>query len=358
MLPTRNFSAKPDFDECIARVYAWYDQQIIDRPPVRFHHHNVEYEKHRAVAGPWKTAEERWLDLEFQIRTFTDSLEGATFRGETFPVFWPNLSAVVYNLFLGQQPEFDDVTAWVHPCVDDLGHLPPLKVRRENRYYQAVERLTAMALDAAEGRFLVGYTDMYAGIDCTAVLRGAERMCLDIIMDPEGLHRLIAAAFAEYAEVYSRFDATLKAHRQLSVTWMNLPSFETFNVLACDFSVNISPQHFDEFCMPVIRREAECYVHNVFHVDGKGVAKNIDSILTLPNLAAIQWVQGYGIDRPILQWIPLIEKIQQAGKSVIVDLQPGELGEFMRRVDPHGIMLWIDADPEHQEEILNKVKRW
>jgi hypothetical protein len=358
MLSSRFFSAKPDFDECIARIYAWYDQKIIDRPPVRFHHHNVEYERHRAIAGPWKTAEERWLDLDFQIRTFTDSLQGATFLGETFPVFWPNLSAVVYNLFLGQRPDFDDVTAWVHPCVNDLDHLPPLKVQRENRYYRAVEQLSAKALAVAEGKFLVGYTDMYAGIDCTAALRGAERMCLDLIMDPEGLKRLISAAFTEYAEVYSRFDATLKSHRQLSVTWMNLPSFETFNVLACDFAVNISPAHFDEFCLPVIRREAQCYVHNVFHVDGKGVAKNIDSILTLPNLAAIQWVQGYGIDQPILQWVPLIEKIQQAGKSVIVDLVPAELDAFMRQVDPAGIMLWINAEPEHQAEILRKVKHW
>jgi hypothetical protein len=139
---------------------------------------------------------------------------------------------------------------------------------------------------------------------------------------------------------------------------MNLPSFETFNVLACDFAVNISPAHFDEFCLPAIRREAQCYVHNVFHVDGKGVAKNIDSILTLPNLAAIQWVQGYGIDQPILQWVPLIEKIQQAGKSVIVDLVPAELDAFMRQVDPAGIMLWINAEPEHQAEILRKVKHW
>ncbi len=178
------------------------------------------------------------------------------------------------------------------------------------------------------------------------------------IMDPAGLKRLINAAFTEYAEVYSRFDATLKAHRQLSVTWMNLPSFETFNVLACDFSVNLSPAQFDEFCLPVIRREAECYVHNVFHVDGKGVAKNIDSILTLPNLAGIQWVQGYGKDQPILQWIPLIEKIQHAGKSVIVDLQPQELDEFMHQVDPTGIMLWINAEPEDQPEMLRKVKNW
>ena len=358
MLPTRSYSAKPDFDECIARIYAWYQQKIIDRVPVRFHHHNVEYEKHRSISGSWKTPEDRWLDLDFQVKSFTDSLVGASFLGETFPVFWPNLSAIVYNMFLGQQPEFDDVTAWVHPSVTDLEHLPNLTVQRDNQYYQAIERLTTKALAVADGKFMVGYTDMYAGIDCTALLRGAESMCLDMILDPDGLKRLIHAAFAEYADVYKRFDDTLKAHRQLSVTWMNLPSFETFNVLACDFSVNISPAHFDEFCLPVIRREAESYVHNVFHVDGKGVAKNIDSILTLPNLAAIQWVQGYGVDQPILQWIPLIEKIQNAGKSVIVDLQPHELAAFIKQVDPTGIMLWINAEPGQQAEILNQVKHW
>jgi len=142
------------------------------------------------------------------------------------------------------------------------------------------------------------------------------------------------------------------------VTWMNLPSFETFNVLACDFAVNISPDHFDEFCMPILRREAERFTHNVFHVDGPGVAKNIDSILTLPNLAGVQWVQGYGDDKPIMQWVPLIEKVQAAGKSVIVDLQLHELDEFMSVVSPDGIMLWIPAGPADQGDVLEKVKTW
>jgi len=104
-----NLSCKPDFDECLARVYAWYKQTIIDRPPVRFHHHNIEYERHRTVDGSWPRAEDRWLDVEFQIKTFANSLEQTEFKGETFPVYWPNLSAVVYNLFLGQSAVFDDV---------------------------------------------------------------------------------------------------------------------------------------------------------------------------------------------------------------------------------------------------------
>ena len=342
----------------MARIYAWYDQKVLDRPPVRFHHHNVEYERHRTVEGPWKTAEQRWLDVDFQVDTFAESLAGTPFLGETFPVFWPNLSAVVFNLFLGQHAIFDDVTAWTHPCVDNLDRLPDLRVQRENKYFRAVEALTRRALDVAEGRFLVGYTDMYAGIDCTLGLRGMERMCFDLVTQPEPIKRLIDLAFTEYPDVYRQFDTALKDHGQLSVTWMNLPSFETFNVLACDFATNVSTEHFNEFCMPVIRREAELFRHNVFHMDGPGVARHIDSILTLPSLVAVQWVQGYGRDKPIMQWVPLIQKIQQAGKSVVVDLELEEIDEFMAAVDPTAIMLWVPAEPKDQPDVLERVKRW
>jgi hypothetical protein len=56
-------------------------------------------------------------------------------------------------------------------------------------------------------------------------------------------------------------------------------------------------------------------------------------------------VQGYGNDEPIMQWLPLIKKIQEAGKSVIVDLQMNELDEFIKKVDPIGILLRISAEP-------------
>lgn len=349
---------KPDFDECIARIYAWYDHIVIDRVPVRFHHHNIEYERWRVVEGSWKSIEDRWLDVDFQVSAFVKSLGGAEFFGETFPVFWPNLSAVVYNMFLGQAVDFDNMTAWTHPCIEDLENLPELKVERDGVYFKAIEAMTGRALEHAQGQFMVGYTDMYAGIDCTAGLVGSERMCMDLVTDPNGIHGLIERTYREYPAVYDHFDRILKKHDQLSVTWMNLPSFETFNVLACDFAVNISPDHFDEFCMPILRKEAETFTHNVFHMDGAGVGKNIDSILTLPNLAGVQWVQGCGKDKPIMQWILLVEKIQEAGKSVIVDLELDELDEFMSNVDPAGIMLWIPAQPKDQQDVLERVKGW
>ena len=353
-----SLTSKPDINECLERIYAWYEQKIIDRPPVRFHHHNIEYERHRTVSGPWATAEERWLDVDFQIKTFVESLENTEFKGETFPVYWPNISAVAYNLFLGQSAVFDDVTAWTRPCIDDLDNLPELKVRQDNRFFRAIDEMTDQALDIADGKFLVGYTDMYAGIDCTAGLRDMGQMSMDILMAPDKLKALIDLVWTEYLNVYEHFDRKLKAAGQLSVTWMNLPSPEKFNVLACDFATLISPEHFDEFCLPIIRREAKCFPCNVFHLDGPGVGKNIDSVLTLPNLKAVQWVQGYGDDAAITQWLPLIRKIQAAGKSVIVDLKLDELDEFISKTDPTGVMLWIPAEPEDQDAVLERVKEW
>lgn len=67
-------------------------------------------------------------------------------------------------------------------------------------------------------------------------------------------------------------------------------------------------------------------------MDGKDVAKHIDSIFEVPQINAIQLVQGLGLDKPIMQWVPLIKKIQAAGKSVIVDLDKTELESFIEVV--------------------------
>ena len=61
---------------------------------------------------------------------------------------------------------------------------------------------------------------------------------------------------------------------------------------------------------------------------------------------------------PIMQWLPLIKNIQEAGKSVIVHLQMQELDEFIKKVDPTGIMLWIPAEPCEQKDILERIGQW
>jgi hypothetical protein len=97
---------------------------------------------------------------------------------------------------------------------------------------------------------------------------------------------------------------------------------------------------------------------NIFHVDGTGVLRHLDYILSLPQIQAIQWVQGVGDDLPIMQWLHVIKTIQAAGKGVLVDLQLSELEPFIAAMKPDGLYLCIAAEEKIQPNILKRLEEW
>jgi hypothetical protein len=97
---------------------------------------------------------------------------------------------------------------------------------------------------------------------------------------------------------------------------------------------------------------------DIFHLDGKGMLRHLDRLLEIPEIAAIQWVHGVGDDAPIMQWLPVIRKIQAAGKGVIVDLQPHELEGFIAEMKPQGLYLCLAADEKDQPVILKRLEKW
>ena len=130
------------------------------------------------------------------------------------------------------------------------------------------------------------------------------------------------------------------------------------HIPSCDFCGLVSPQQFERFCLPYIERETRLAKYNVFHLDGRGVARHLDALLSLPQIQAIQLVQGVAEDEPILQWAPLIRRIQDAGRSVVVGIQLHELKDFMDTVSPRGIYLTLAADRDVQPEVVAAVEKW
>jgi hypothetical protein len=350
---------KPDFDKCMERIYAWYEQEMIDRAPIRFSAHNQEYESAHVLSGyKFDSLKERWWNTDFQLEFFEHQLENSTFNAETFPIFWPNLGPEVYTAFYGVELEYKEVTSYAKPIIEDWSRLDSLKLDLNNPYFKKIEEMTKAALERNEGKYLVGYTDLHPGMDCAAAFREPELLCLDLLMEPDNVKHLVDISSRDFQFVFDHFDKMLKAKNQLSVTWMGIPSFGKMHIPSCDFSSMIAPEQFEEFVLPFIKEEIKPMSHNVFHLDGKGVANHVDMLLELPEINAIQWVQGVGDDLPIMQWVPFIKKIQAAGKSVVVDLALSELEPFMAEVDPKGILLCINAEVEIQNDIIQKVEKW
>ena len=54
--PLTPLATKPDYARCLERIEAWWNQAVVDRPPVRFYKHNAQFEAgeplDRRRAGP------------------------------------------------------------------------------------------------------------------------------------------------------------------------------------------------------------------------------------------------------------------------------------------------------------------
>ncbi len=355
---TLELETKPDFAEAIQRIEAWYHQAIIDRPPVRFTRHNAEYEIiDDADRSRWPNLKARWFDEEYQIERFLRQLQRQRYLGETFPIFWPNLGPNVFAGCYGCHLEFGEVTSWAEPMLADYDQ--PIAFDWQSEYVAKLDSLTRKALAICDGRFIVGYTDLHPGMDWLAALRGSEQLCLDFYDYPDAIRNLLDRCTADFLALFDHFHALTAAKGQPSVSWMGIPFFGRMHIPSCDFATLISPAVFQEYVWPVLRDEVVAMTHNIFHLDGRGVARHLDAILELPNVNAIQWVQGVGLDQPILQWVPLIRKIQAAGKSVVVDMTVAELEPFIDAVRPEGVLLCLPTASEAEEvAILERLARW
>ena len=350
---------KPDFEKAMERINAWYEQEMIDRAPIRFTAHNAEFIIPKKLKDrSWPDLKSRWFDVEYQVEFFVHSIRRQEFLAETFPVFWPNLGPEVFSAFYGAELIYQEVTSYSVPLVIEWTDLDNLKLDMQNEYFRTIEELTRAALEQCSNLFMVGYTDLHPGIDCVAAWRDPQQLCLDVLLEPDKIKESLKIANAEFQFVFDHFDSMLKEKDQLSVSWMGIPSFGKMHIPSCDLAAMLSAELFEEFILPVLQEEVKPMSHNIFHADGKGVGKNIDSVLDISEINAIQWVQGEGVDRPIMHWLPFIKKCQDKGKSVVVDLQVDELEEFINRMDPKGLYLCIPAPPETQRDIIKRVEKW
>lgn len=351
--------SKPDFEIAMKRIYAWFEHEVIDRPPIRFSEHNSDFSASHTLQGrSWPDLKSKWFDAEFHLDFFMESIRERRFSAETFPIFWPNLGPEVYAGFYGAELEFQEVTSYSIPLVKEWDEMHQLSLDTQNEYFKKLEEMTELALQACKGKFMVGYTDLHGSTDIAAAFRDPQQFCMDILLNPQEATELIRIAAQDFQFVYDHFDNMLKKHNQLSVTWMGIPSFGKLHIPSCDFAAMISPHHFEEFCYQPIVKEVKSMNHNIFHIDGKGVARNLDLLLDIDEIQAYQWVQGMGLDMPIMQWVPLIKRIQDAGKSVVIDLQFSELEDFIASVDRKGIYLCIAADEALQPDIIRRVEKW
>jgi hypothetical protein len=351
---------KPDYVESKRRIEAFWERELIDRPVVQFWLEKPPNEQVPLPVSNHAASADRWLDAAYQAELRLAQLSNQVSLGDTMPVAWPNLGPEVFSAFYGCRIHFDDYgTSWTEPTLADWRDEDSLVFDWDNFYLRKLEEMTDVLLEIGKGKFITGMTDWHPGGDALAALRDPETLALDMILHKEEIKSLLDRLETDYFAVYDRFYEKLRAAGQPISTWTTLVSDDKYYVPSNDFSIMISQTMFDEVFLPGIIRECQFLDRSIYHLDGPGALRHLDSILGISELDALQFVPGAG-NEGFAQWAYVYRRAQAAGKGVQVSCRVSEIDQVMDALDPQGLFLSLSGitSREEAEAVLKVLEDW
>ena len=349
---------KPDAAEACRRMEAWWEGEILDRATIQ-----VTAPQPNPRPLPPKqhaTQRERWMDIDYIVECAAISIANTYWAGEALPSFMPNLGPEILTACYGAELEFTEATSWSAPILHDWADVPRLGIDPNNRYLSAILAMTRRALEVGRGKFVVGITDIHAGGDLAASFRDPQQLCIDLVTEPERVRELlnqIRHAFFEFYELNHR--VIQEAGQALCTSWLPLwVNQGRYYIPSNDFSITISTDMFKAFFLPELIAEIEWLDRSIYHLDGPGALRHLDTLLEIGKLDAIQYVYGDGA-KPASRWLDVYKRIQEAGKNIHVAVEPWEVDAFIEHLRPEGVMLHTAAGSvEEADALVAKVSKW
>jgi len=353
-----NLTTKPDVEECLDRVEAWWDGRLTDRPPVTLHVRSDR--RPRDVpppAGSWKR---RKLDVDYVLDCAEARIEAGVFRAETFPKFMPNLGPEICAAAYGCELEFSESTSWSVPRVANIRDVLEMAPDLDCFYWSVIREMTDQSIARGKGRWITAVTDLHTNGDLLAALRDPQALATDYADDLPGVRDACRHITPHMAVFFDDLYDRIAAAGQPCATWGIAISRRTMYYVSCDFICMISPAMFAETILPAIEWECRHLDRTIFHLDGPGALKHLDALLELPSLNAVQWTYGAGQGKAG-DWIEVYRRVVTAGKGVEVQAAGfDDARTVMDALPAKGI--WLSVGGSHSADeadaFLAETARW
>ena len=348
----------PDWEQRLARVDAFWDRAILDRPVICIYAPRTAPAYPQPKPKTHASLRDRWMDAEYIADCALAGVMNREYLGDALPSAYPNLGPEIFNAFLGMELEFGEDTSWSIPNLHDWSGIDAIAFDPSNAYWRATEAITDALLARGRGKFYTGLTDFHPGGDAAAAFRDPQQLNIDLLESPDEVKRLLRHVTDIYLRVFDRSWDKLRAAGQATTSWPGIVSTRKWYVPSNDFSCMISPGMFDEFFLPGLTEECRALEASVYHLDGPDALRHLDSLLGIRELNAIQWVYGAGHGRSS-DWLPVYKRCQAAGKGLQLNLEAGEIDLFMEQLRPEGLYIstWVGSR-EEGDALLRKVSRW
>jgi len=348
-----------DWEKRLARQDAFWQREIINRPVICI---TLPKQNQRYPSPPatiWHSQRERWEDAEYIAALSLARVMNTEYLGDALPACWPNLGPDVFSAFLGAELEYGETTSWSKPILHDWRDAAKIRFSEGNYYWRKILEMTDAMLAVGKGKFYTGITDLHPGGDAIAALRDPMQLNIDLVDSPQEVKKLLNHVTEVYLRIFDFFCDKLQAAGQAISSWPGIVSSRRWYVPSNDFSCMISKEMFDEFFLEGIAAECRHTQASIYHLDGPGALRHLDSLLAIPELNAIQWVPGAGHGRAV-DWLPVYKKCQAAGKGLQIGLHVDEWDTIRQELRPEGLWLSIHGirSPNEADALLRQATKW
>ena len=349
---------KEDWNRAGARLSAWLAGENVGGPIVQV------IAPREGVAelpsfDPWLLARSLG-QADGVVRAFEDHCADMWFGGDAYPNLTVNLGPGTPAAFLGCVLHVRDDTIWFEPEADySLEEIAAKELDDENEWWQLTRRLTDRLAELGKDKFIANMPDLNSDFDILGHLRGRERLLTDLIDKPREVERALGRIHEVWFECYEELAAITGRYAPGTSTWMQVWSPGRGSDVQCDFSALISPAMFEEFELPILEDSCRRLDHSYYHLDGPDAMRHVEMILGIEELDAVQWVPGAGnpgVGSPT--WFPLYEKIQSAGKRLILSgfgdpgLDLDTIERVLEAVDPQACLIQTSCTTEREARDL------
>lgn len=302
------------------------------------------------------TPEEAYTDPQRMHEGMMNGCERTEYLYECIPSRILDFGVAGECQYFGSVPNYTPGTIWFEPILDE----PDADLLKYDRSrFEFHKKITQDLVDLAGDNYFVGMNDNCGIIDALAHLRGTENLLLDMITEPEFVH----AARDKITEVWKAtqqeiFDVVKENNLGgSSHSWMQLWAPGRHLQLQCDYSCMISPKMFEEFVLPELEETSSAFDYCTYHLDGVEQLRHLDMILSVKGINNIQWTRVAGQPKTS-ENIEALQKIQKAGKGLVLFPERDEVEFLMRNLSHKGLQICYGGvkDREEAEDVVKLAK--
>ena len=349
-----------DWEKTKSRLSALWENELVDRACIAIPVTDGDaYEPITTMADNLSQKELKmsYTDPYYISEHFRNKMLHTRYMGDALPCIFPNFGTNGFVQYAGAQPVYKPDTIWYAPILDEPNE--SLIAYHEdvfNEHMQIIHKLVELSKD----EYFISMPDHCGILDGLAVLRGTEEFLYDMMEEPDfvkkGLRKLIDI---QRKVIPGFYDAIYKNNKNgITHAWMHLWSEKRIMQVQCDLSVMISPDYYKEFVLPELEASTEWADYMVYHLDGQEQIRHLDYILSVDAIKMIQWTPVAG-QPPTTTFIPVLQRIQKAGKGLVLILEPWEVEIVMDQLSSKGLRIIVNDVHSEKEakELISLVER-